>query len=37
VLIHNSKLTAEAQEKLIADLARKAYDSFVASAAPASQ
>jgi len=37
VLIHNSKLTAEAQENLIADLARKAYDSFVASAATAPQ
>ena len=37
VLIHNSKLTAEAQEKLIADLARKAYDSFVASAVTAPQ
>nr|AIA11011.1 ClassA_beta_lactamase [uncultured bacterium] len=33
VLIHNSKLTAEAQERLIADLARKAYDAFVTSAA----
>ncbi|HEY6231764.1 MAG TPA: class A beta-lactamase, partial [Pyrinomonadaceae bacterium] len=33
VLIHNSKLTVELQEKLIAQLARKAYDAFVASAA----
>lgn len=32
VLITRSKLTAEAQEKVIADIARAAYDSFVSTA-----
>ena len=35
VLITGSKLTAEAQEKLIADLARAAYDSYVSGQAEA--
>lgn len=37
VLIHNSRLTAEEQEKLIGELARKAYDAFITSAATAPQ
>jgi hypothetical protein len=35
VLVSGSKLSAEAQEKLIAELARAAYDAHVAGAAPA--
>lgn len=35
VLIARSKLSAESQEKLIAELARAAYDSYVSSPAPA--
>ena len=34
VLIARSKLSAESQEKLIAELARAAYDSYVSSPAP---
>ena len=37
VLISGSKLSAEAQEKLIAELARAAYDAHVAGAAPGAQ
>lgn len=37
VLVTGSKLSAKAQEKLIAQLARAAYDSYVSSPAPASE
>lgn len=37
VLITRSKLSAEAQEKLIADIARTAYDSFVSTAPATTQ
>ena len=37
VLISNSKLTSEEQEKLIAELARAAYDAHAARPAPASR